>query len=268
MAASEISHLIELNKRKAELEFKKGYLLRKGRSMGDAAIASLEHEIAEMGKQALELESRIMVRETVIFYPHEKEIAALSSEIAKFMPEEIDRAMENREGEAYGLLEERGKFIKGNFENRKEIAALIEFVNSLPSRIRDETIERVMTGEVGELDASTLNEKSREKLFRLLNRSGIRCMMESYKIVTESRKGSFWDERMVELNGARVWVSPENEEKARKLGAELAETSRAIQVMNAEREIRKFSAEEQKNFGSMQKRYLEMIRRRDALIEG
>lgn len=268
MAASEIFHLIELNKRKAGLEFKKGYLLRKGKDGGDEIIASLEHEIEEIGKQALELESRIMVRETVLFYPHEKEMAALSSEIGKFGPEEVDRAMETREGDVYGLLEERGKFIKENFENRKEIAALIEFVNSLPSGIRDETIESVRNGRVGELDASTLDEKSRAKLFRLLNRSGIRCIMESYKIITESRNGSSWDERMVELSGGRVWVSPENEEKIRKLGADLSETSRAIQVMNAEREIREFSAEEQKNFGDMQKKYLEMIRKRDALIEG
>lgn len=269
MLANEISHFIELNKRAAELVFKKNYLLAKGKKKEDIQIISLELENNEINEQKIELEKTIRAKGIVLFYPYENEINKLNLELAKLEQSEIYKAMETKQGEVYELIKNRGKFIKENFENRNEISALIELVNSLPADIRTETIEKTKAGNINGLNVSTLDAQTRIKLFKLLNRSGIRCVIDSCKLAfaTESKLGIVWDEKPIELNRTRVWVAEKNEEKMRKMINELGETSRAIQVMNAENEIKKFSANEQNIFAGLQKKYLDLMHQRDKLIE-
>ncbi|VVC01835.1 Uncharacterised protein [uncultured archaeon] len=266
MSAAEISYLMELNKRKSELEFKKGYLLRKGAAHRDPRMISMDAELAEVAKQAAVLESKIMARIDSLFYPNENQLAEFGKKLAALAPAEIDRAMETRGGDAYAILEKRGAFLKSNFERRDEIAALIEFASSLPSKVRDEIVERVRAGKVGSLDASTLDEKTRTKLFTLLNRVGIPCALDGYKLMTESAKGRKWGEVRVELNGNRVWVDEKREEEVRSFGKELVETGNAIQLMNAERQVTKFGPEDEKKFTDLQKKYLGLVRKRDELM--
>lgn len=265
MGAGEISLLMELNKRVAELEFKRDYLLQKGKDKGDWTVASMENEISRFSKQADELESKITTKGT-IFYPNEKKIAELNEAMAKYGIAEISRAMEQKEGDVYALLEKRGKFLKENYGNRKEIAALVEFVNTLPSKIREEIIERTKDGKIGVLDASTLNERDRAKLFKLFNRSGIRCFAEGHKLVSESKKGTGWSEAKVELEGNYVWSEATDEPKTKEFMKQLVETGKAIQVMNAERHVRQFSAEEEKGFLDTQRNYLELLKKRNGML--
>ncbi len=265
MGAAEISSLIELSKKVAELEFKKNYLLHKGRTREDATVISIATELEHLSRQVNELESRITIREA-IFYPNEKRLAEFKANLAKYGVAEIANAMERKEGELYTLLEKRGRLLKKNYERRKEIAALVEFVNSMPSKSREEISERIREGKIGILDASTLSENERMKLFRLLNRAGIPCFVEAHKLVSESKKGISWAETRVTLNGSGVWTEPDEEAEIAKFGEELANTGNLIQVTNAERQVRKFSADEEKQFRELQKKYLGLLRKRDALL--
>ncbi len=264
MGASEISYLIELNKRKAELEFKRGYLLRKGKKPEDPQMISFDEELAKLAKQANELESKITTKK-ILFYPNEAEIAELNAKVAKLKPEELDKAIEKKEGDAYALLEKRGRFIKDNYENRREIAALIEFVNSLPTKVRDEVIEEVRRGKISDLDMSVVDEKVRERLFRLLNRAGVKCALDGYRLLAQSNKGVQWNEVRVQFEGGAVWTIPEERENVEKILKEYVETGNRIQLMNAERTVRKFSAEDEKKFNDLQKQYIELMKKRNEL---
>lgn len=266
MLTNEISRLMELNKRKAELEFKKGYLIAKNRPQ--ESVVSMEQELAEIAKQAFELESKITAKGTSIFYPNTRRIAELAEGLSGLKPEEIYSAMEKKQGESYSLMESRGKLVMKNLENRWEIAQLVEFVNYLPSKIRDEVIEKTESGEIGELDVSVLDESQKLRLFKLLNRAGVACAMLGYKLIPANGNGNSvkWNEAWVEMGGRRIWIAPEMMDEVKVFEKQLAETARAIQVMNAERQVKKFGPAEESAFMELQKAYLGMLKRREQLL--
>jgi len=266
MGANEISFLAELRRRRQELEFKHGYLLRKGRERTDPNVYSLEQELENVSKQAKELEDMLKQLKVMLFFPHEKEIKKLSAAISRFKPEEVDTAMESKDGELYSLMEKRGRFTKENYERRREIAALVDLANSLPSKIRDEIAEIVRKGELQELDASVLDDRNRERLFRLLNRCGIGCSLSGYKLLPAGKGRVEWNEARVELNGFYVWVEPEKAHEVEKFAKDMVAAGNTIQVMNAERQVRKFGSEEEGKFEELQKKYLEMVKTRNQLI--
>lgn len=266
MYANEICYLMELRKKLAELEFKKGYFIHKGMQNEDAQIILFCKEIAEISKQALLLENKIIENGGVIFFPNEVEISILNDRIAQVESADIYDAMKTKHGDIYALLEKRGKFLKNNFENRHEIATLVQFVNSLPSKIRDDLIGMVKKGCINEIDVSMLEEQARTKLFKLLNRSSIVCFLEGYKLLSESENGITWNEKKVDLNGSGIWIDPEKEEEIKKFSEELSQTAVAIQITNAERQVRKFEAEEESRFNELQKKYIALIRKREGLF--
>lgn len=268
MSASEISHLMELNKKKAELDFKKGYFVMKGMKAAEPRASALDAEIADISQQVSALEKKVAETGRVLFYPNEDAMLELGSELGKFKPEEIYAAVERKTGDVYAVFEKKGLLVKENFERRKEVAALIEYANSLPEKIRTEIIGKVKAGQIGKLDASTLEEKKRERLFRLLNRCGITCFLEGHMLISENRKGTEWKEVKVQLNGSHVWVDRAQEEEVMKFGKELVETGNLVQLRNAERQVKKFTPDEEKQFRDLQNSYLTMIRRRDSLLEG
>ncbi|MDD5337620.1 MAG: hypothetical protein PHS02_04005 [Candidatus ainarchaeum sp.] len=265
MGANEISFLAELRKRKQELEFKHGYLLRKGRERTSPAVYSLEQELEGVAKQVQELEDMLKELKVELFYPHENEIRKLGAAIAKHKPEDVDKAMESKSGELYALMEERGALTKENYGRRREIAALMDLANSFPSKIRDEIAEIVRRGELDELDGSVLDDRNREKLFKLLNRCGIGCSLSGYSLLPPGKGRVEWNEARVELNGLCAWVEPEKVHEIEKFGKEIVATGNEIQVMNAERQVKKFGSGEEKKFEELQKKYLEMVKRRNQL---
>lgn len=267
VSVNEICHLLELRKRRSEAEFKIGYLLRKGREEKDPQVSMLEQELSSIAKQIGELEGKLRERKVEIFFPNEEKISDLSADLAKFRPEEVDRAMETKSGETYALLEERGKFLKENNKRRKDIAALVAFVNSLPSKIRDEVAERVRKGKMDDLDASTVDEKTRARLFRHLNRCGIACSLDGHNIVRAGKKGAAWNEVRVELgDDSYAWAEPGKQQDLLAFSREITQAGNAIQMMNAERQIRKFSHEEEARFEEAQKKYLELLRKKERLV--
>ena len=267
MFVNEIARLIELNKRRAELEFKKAYLQKKP-GANEQASSALETELAKATTQAYELESYVTTKGLVIFYPNAMEISAANSELSKFSPEQIYDALRSKNGEVYALLEKKGRLVKGNLENRWEIAELMEFANTLPGKVRDEVTEKVQAGKIGEMDVSILKEAERTRLFKLLNRAGIRCVMHDHRFATESTNPSQvkWEESGVAIGSRRIWVQAGKEEEVMKLGQELADIEKGIQIMNAERQIRKFSLDEETKFVELQKRLLEAIKARESML--
>lgn len=265
MGAAEIVYLIELNKKRAELKFKRDYLIRKGKAVDDPQVARLGAELENISKQADELESKITTKEA-LFYPNEKLISELNAEVAKLAPEKIDQAMLSKAGDEYALLEKRGKLLKDNYERRKEIATLMEFANSLPSKIRDEIIEKTKLGSIGELDASILDEKARARLFKLLNRAGIRCVLDQYRLLNEGQSATQWNEKRLEVEGNIVWTDGTKDNEIADFFRQMTETGNRIQVMNAERHVKTFTPEEETQFFELQKKYLDMLKKRNEML--
>ncbi|MBU0586862.1 hypothetical protein KJ780_05085 [Candidatus Micrarchaeota archaeon] len=265
MLANEIARLMELNKMKAELEFKKNWLISKGNK--DKVVA-YEAELEEASRQTLELESKITAKGITLFYPNMKKINELAGKLSAIPQEKLFSAMEQKEGEVYSLFESKGKLIKRNMENRWEIALLMEFTNSLPSGVRDSLIEMSENGEIGELDVSILEENQRMKLFRMLNRAGLECELLGYNIIPKNMNGDGvkWNEIWVETSGRKIWASPEKIEEVKKFEKDMEDAGRTIQIMNAERQIRDFSDAEENKFNEAQKKYLEMIRKKEKML--
>ncbi|MEW6528620.1 MAG: hypothetical protein AB1391_01900 [Candidatus Micrarchaeota archaeon] len=268
MSAYEILHLIELNKKKAELDFKKGYLIIKGNDKNDEQINIFNNELTEILYQISALEKKLQKKHISLFYPNEDELIKLGSELEKFSPAEIYSAIEKKNGIAYELFEKRGKIIKENFEKRGEIAALIEFANSLHQNIRIKLIKEIKSGEFKELDINALNEKERLKLFTLLNRSGITCFLDKHLLTSESTAESIkWNEIKIQLNGRYLWIDQEKEDEIKQFEKELTKVSNLVQIKNAERQIKAFTPEEETQFKDLQVAYLAMIKKRDAFFE-
>lgn len=259
---------MELNKKKAECEFKKGYLVMKGKGIDDAQIVAFNHELAEIFYQISALEKKIAEKHILLFYPNEDKLIELGSELEKFGPEKIYQAIEKKNGIVYEFFEKKGKIIKENFEKRKDIAALVEFVNLLPKNMMFELIKKIKFGEIGELDVSTINEKEKIKLFVLLNRSGITCFLDLEKHVLSSyTKDIKWDEVKVRLNGNYIWINQEKVDEIKRFEKELTKIANLVQFKNAERQIKTFTPDEETQFKDLQIAYLALIRKRNAFLE-
>lgn len=263
LETKDICSLLELNKKKAELDFKKGYCIRKGMDKKDPQILFYQNELNEVSKEINNLKKKVSMNGLELFYPYENTITELNNKLKQFSAVEIDGALETKKGEAYSFLEKRGKILKDNFNKREEIAVLIKFVNALPSKIKKDIIKFVKAGQITSFDISTLNEKDRKTLFKLLNRAGIFCVLGGHALLTEQGKGIVWEETKVRLDGNFVWVDANKEQEIIEFNKELWNVGNEIQLTTAQRQIKKFNEEEDARFVELQKKYLLLLKKRD-----
>jgi hypothetical protein len=99
---------------------------------------------------------------------------------------------------------------------------------------------------------------------RYLRRCGIGCAAAGRTIVAE---GQAPQEVRMELASRNVWVSQQVkaqlEDNLRSINALTA----GIQLKNAERQIKQFSEQEESEFVSLQRQYLDLLKRQDELLK-
>lgn len=245
--------LIELKKRAAELEFRKN-VLEEG----------CDEELEKVSSRAAELRSRTEKAGVEVFYPSQERLDELGEKLKGFEPRMLREAMGSRSGPAYETLNERGQLIKRNFENRLEIAKLSLIVARMGAKEKKEAGDAIGKGLPCRLRIDTIGDADKKRLVRFMRRCGIDCAVSG--LFKEGEAPA--DEVIVELPKRKVWVSPDVQEKLESNLERMKAISPRIQLKNAQRHVKEFSAEEEEDFANLQQEYLDLLKEQDELVKG
>jgi hypothetical protein len=246
--AKNLVRLIELNKRRAELEFKSSVLGQE-----------CKKELDEVAAEAVKLAS------IAIILPNQKKLDEFTASLSTYTPEQMKEAISGRSGKAYETLQERGAIVKANYENRVEIAKLLIEMQKLSVDERTRLAGAISEGVVTEtIPLGSVDDAGRVRIARFMRRCGIGCMISEKDLVSGA---DGWNEVRLLISNRAVWV---NEDVRTKLEANLKKTqgiSMKVQLRNAERQVLVFNETQEKDFESLQKEYLELLKEQDELLK-
>lgn len=253
MTPKELARLLELNKKKAELEFR-------GAAMG----ADCSTELRSIEANAAEIAAKAKAARVEIVLPNENVLNATSGALATFSPQQVKEALVARAGPAYELLRQRGAIVRRNHENRLEIAKLAIALARMPSHDRDIVSAAVRAGGFqGSVELAFTNESVVKDAARFLTRCGIGCTASGRGIAADAQPGA---EVRMELANRGVWVTGEVKTQLEENLRAISQLTAGIQLKNAERQIKTFNEAEETEFEALQRRYLDLLKRQDDLL--
>jgi hypothetical protein len=245
--ARELGRLIELNKERAELEFHKSIL-----------GVECEAELKSLNSSIAEIEGKARKADVDLVIPQAKKVDDLSRRLEDFSSDQITEALKSRSGEAYEILRERGAIAKKNHENRLEIGKLSLLLARAPNEVKEKIKEAVLTGAAnGSLPLDSLDEGARRKLIRFMRRCGIETDVPPEPEEKEVR---------IELRSRSVWVNESEKEKLEGNMRRMEEITPSIHLKNAQRHVKVFSEDEEQEFASLQREYLDLLKEQDELL--
>jgi DNA-binding response OmpR family regulator len=255
ITARDIGRLIELGKKKAELEFKKSIYYD-----DSVELKSIENNWAE-------LMSRAKSTGVELVYPHQRKLDALAKVLSGFSREEIKQAIKVREGKPYEILQERGQIIKFNYENRFEIAKLCLMAAKMKNEDKKALLDAIAAGCLAKpLKIESLDEDGKKRLARIMKRCGL-GLAEFEKEFMPTQADGDEKEVKVEVANRTVWVNPKALTQIEENSKRINEVNSKIQLKNAERQIRIFGDEEEGQFSTLQRDYLGLLKQRDELLK-
>ncbi|MEM4272396.1 MAG: hypothetical protein QXH30_02305 [Candidatus Bilamarchaeaceae archaeon] len=261
LTAREIAAYIELRKRIAEDEYRLKYVRS---TAGDHSrlIEEIERELRECKPKLKIIEGKMESKGLRLTVPFQEKIEAISQAIGKLPPEEVEKAIRSKSGEIYAWLSERGKIVRRNVEARNEIAKLNIIMATAPQEARLCIMEAMRRGEPGERKAA-LPAELKEKVVKLLNRSGVHCSLAEDRLV---KGADGWNESRVFVNNEYFWVPSEKLNAFTENEKLLAEVSVKLQVKNAELQVITFNEAQQNEFKALQAQYLDLLKARKEFI--
>lgn len=253
--SSVISTIIECRKKRAELVFKKGYLNWK-KSSNDFLIKHIDLDLIEIENQLKELEKKL--GKYSIVFPDQDKLDELNEKVSSLDPEELYETMESKEGDVFELLKERGELLRYLYEKREEISKFNVLLQKLKEKDRDSITALLKNKEnFSEEEILTLKDKTlKSNLFKLFSRLDFPVSKENLNI----------SEERVFVGSRAVWVPNSMSEKIVEMNKTMDELSRKIQFKNAEKQIKNFSENEEKEFQSMQSQYLTLLKEKDKIL--
>lgn len=224
-------------------------------------------ELRRVTAHAEELSDKAKSAGVRLIYPNQTKLDEYAEALEAFPVDAIREGMKIRDGRAYQTLKERGMIVKGNFENRSEIAKLLILIAGMP---RDEKAALEAVVAAGAIEApinlASMDEQAGKRLARFMRRCGISCIVSGQTLAPAPDDGVEKEAR-VELPNRWVWVSEGSkallEENLRKMQSLNAK----IQLKNAERQIKVFSEEEEGVFATLQREYLGLLKEQDELLK-
>ncbi len=166
--------------------------------------------------------------------------------------EEKAAAIENRSGRVFEAVKKRLQLMKKNLELKDELAKILAFLPSCTDAVlREKVLRSIKSGRQLEVELDLTDEKTKY-LADLLFRLGL-CQFSKQK-------------KYVVLRDI-VWLEGEEAKKMEQVLAELADLEPSLQWKNAQRQIKSFSEDEEKEFAEVQRKYLELLKLRDQLVE-
>ncbi|MEK6978774.1 MAG: hypothetical protein AABW86_01000 [Candidatus Micrarchaeota archaeon] len=250
----DIARIVELNKQRAELIFRKSYA-------NNASLnVTIDKELSIIEASLSSFNEKLKKARMELVFPNGELISGLSVQIDKHSHSAIAEALKTRSGELYSLLEQRGKLTKRNYEAREEIGKLNILLQHVGSRNREHIVKAIVCGAIAEEETTIsfdgIDSKSQKALCVLLKRVGLGALVNGAKTP---------DEVEVTVANRKLWVPPDAVEAISKNEQKMFELQKSIQLKNAERQIKVFSEEEELAFASAQKQYLELLKEKDAL---
>jgi hypothetical protein len=243
---------MELNKKKAELEFKRAVL---GEQCDD--------ELKRAGKEADALAAR--TKGVAIVLPNQRKLDDLGKVLSGYDANELREALKTKAGPAYDALMQRGAMVKANNENRFEIAKLSLELRRLKGDDKAHAVDILRFGAIfGPLKLPSADDAALGRIARLMRRCGIPCMKSGSEIVPGGEPEA---EVKMLVSNRTVWVS---EEVRRKLEDNLARTrqiSMKVQLRNAERQVLTFDEKQENDFVALQHEYLQLLKEQDELLK-
>jgi len=256
ITARDIARLIELEKKKAELSFKKAVF-----------GIDTEKEIIEISANAMEISNRMRSAGIEIAVPCDDALKAYDLRINAFTNEQIKDSMKARSGDPYSLLKEKGEIVKRNFSNRMEIAKLAIILAKMKKDHKSALTCAIRSGKIGSEMFLDGNESGLlDQFAKSLRRCGIFCEIDGSKLkgVESANDGC---EVKVELPNRIVYLpSSDAKSKLDENMKKMVELNRSIQLKNAVRQIKTFSEEEDKEFVDLQRKYLDLLNEQDEIL--
>lgn len=255
ITARNLARLIELDKKKAELEFQRDILkLQPGRELAQAAASA--EGIREMAAAA----------GIEIIFPNQKKLDELGKVLSNFTPEAIRESIKAKDGPPYQMLMERGAIVKKNFENRLEVAKL-SIIMSWMSAAEKKAVANVVALGLLEhpLKIESLNEEKLNKLALFMRRCGIKCKLVGNELRPAAEEES--NEVQMQVASRSVWIKKDAKAELEENLRKMRDISAHIQLKNAERQIKVFSREEEEHFAALQREYLNLLKQQDELLK-
>lgn len=250
-----MAKLIELSKRKAELEFKK--------SVYDV---DCEGELKFISSTLDGITERTKQTGVELITPRQNKLDEMNQRLSAFSPQELKEGLEKKSGEAYEALNEKGIVVKENYKNRVEIAKLCVIAAKLNPGEKELVSNTIKSGILSDrINVSSLEGNDRKKLARVLRRCGINCISHEDELIPEEEIEE--KEVRVELPNRSVWIIESMKGRLDENLEKIEEMNRKIQLLNAERYVKEFSEEEEKNFEELQAEYLGLLKEQDEMLK-
>ncbi|MFH0885458.1 MAG: hypothetical protein V1861_07150 [Candidatus Micrarchaeota archaeon] len=255
LKARDLARLIELNKKKAELEFQV-------RILG----AKPDVELRRVVSNANELAEKAKAAGISLIFPNQTKLDEYAEALDAFPADAIKEGLKIRDGRAYQTLKERGIIVKKNFENRSEIAKLLIIIAGMAKDEREAIESAISAGSIeSPVSVASLGEESGKRIARFMRRCGIACVACGTELKVAPDE-AVEKETRIELPNRWVWVSEGSKALLEENLRKMQHLNARIQLKNAERQIKTFSEEEEGVFATLQMEYLVLLKEQDELL--
>ena len=259
---SDIVKSIELNKQRAELDFKVKFSVQN---------ESLKSELKKIETQIAVIADKFIKGGLRVALPKENQLNNFNSELKKFKDSEILEALKLKQGKIYDLLLARGVIIKENFDNKHNVAKINILLSKFPVTIRTKLLEALREGKLSFDVSLDVDEKSMLLLAKLFNRLGVQVFVNGKLLSGPSGqpldKNVTYTETSIILGNKCVWVAADIADNLIELNNKIRQISTKIQLRNAERQVKIFNENEEQEFVQLQSEYLSLLKNQDALLE-
>jgi len=256
---SNISKMIELNRKVSELSFKRDYLIWKN-SSNASLISSLSSELSCTELKLNELKEKFS--DFKIIFPNQNKLDELNNIYRSLSKDEIYNSVRSKSGENLELIKERAHILKSIFDNRFEIAKLNVLLNSVKIEHEKKNALILVLCENKSIDESSFADvfsqidENKLQLLKMLSRVGVGVNLPNFNS----------KEKKVSLGSEIIWVPVDSAKNVELLDKTLSTLIQKIQYINAQRQIKTFSNEEDEEFSSIQLKYLSAIKEKDELL--
>ena len=249
--------IIKLNKKVAELSYKANYMEKLGQD-----VSEIKEEIEDLKEHRAKMLEELKKYNLEFYLPYEEELKKFNEKLKQYNLEQVNYAIKRKEGAVWDILKARASIIKNNLLHATTIGKLAELMLMLNEDKRNKLISYIRKGEIKE--DIEVEEEIGLKMAKYLHRIGIQAKYENGLI---TNKAFPFKEVGIKIEDKTIYVPEQSVEEVMENEQKLKDISVKIQVKNAEKQIKKFSEAEIKEFENMQKEYLALLKKREEYLK-
>ena len=240
-----VIRLIELTAERESLALKAEYLKGKNDSGADEMLKKLK-----VMDDEIHMLSNLLKTNNIEFYLLNFDALMATERLNEFPVEQRRIAVEQKAGNVYELIKTRLTILRQNVELKNELANALVQISAMEDKdLKLDLLDSIRTKRpVG----PTPNDPKLNELLKSFARMGIYSGLEQRKFV---------------IMRDTVWLDGQEAKKMDTVLAGLTSLEPALQWKNAQRQIKVFDENEENEFLEIQKKYLELLVQRDALVD-